>query len=160
MARANWPLKVVCHALQMPWTVLFGALVGFALAPASHTWWLTGLRYYDEVKPVVRMSSRLLAHDGDGILVTFSGEKLRACIYLRIQAYTVMPEGALEDAYIRRADLPERGDTKPLGVYSLGTWRIWPVSGAKGVLIYVQHDCDGRLVQTRIGHIDFGEVQP
>lgn len=140
----------------MPWTLIAGVIVGVLLAPIGPTWWNSALKYYDEVQPVVRMQGYLVARAEDAVVISLSGEKLRSCDYLRIQAYAVTRAGGLEDAYIRREDMPERGDTKPVGTYSLGYWRIWPVAGAQAVRIYVQHDCNGRLVQTRLTEVSLG----
>lgn len=153
MASANRPSKVIRDVFRMPWTIAVGVLVGLLIAPAGQSWWLAALRYYDEIRPVVRMDGWVVSRAPDAVVVTFSGEKLRECVYLRLQAYAVTASGTLEDAYIRREDMEARGDTKPLGTFSIGYWRIWPVAGAKAVRVYVQHDCGGRLVQTRFGEL-------
>lgn len=138
---------------QMRWTVLLAAFAGFFLAPVGQTWWRSVLYGYDDARPVVVMTGKLVSRNGDEVYIHMGGKKMRQCDYLRVQAYSRAMDGRLSDSYIRRVDIAERGDSKPIGAFDLGTWRIWPVGDAVGVVVYVQHDCDGRLVTTKIADV-------
>lgn len=138
---------------EMRWTVLIAATVGFAMAPLGTAWWDAMLSQYDKSNPIVTMTGKLVRQDADNVWITVGGEKLRTCTYIRVQAYTRHTSGMLSDAFARRENIPERGETKPLGTYSIGTWRIWPRGDAEAVLMYVLHDCDGRVVITKIAEV-------
>ena len=137
----------------MRWTVIVAAVVGVWLAPLGQTAWDAVQNYYDDSFPVVRMSGRLVKADADSVWLEVSGEKLRTCTYIRIQSYVKSASGVLTDSYVRRENMPERGDNKPLGKFSIGVWRVWPRSDAVAVLLYVQHDCDGRMVSTKVAEV-------
>jgi phosphoribosyl-AMP cyclohydrolase len=145
---------VIAALRDMRWTVLLAAMAGFFMAPLGDSWWRHVLDGYDERNPVVRMSGTLVKQDAESVWIEVVGEKLRACRYIRLQPYTRQKSGVLTDAYARRDGVPERGDTKPPGVYSIGTWRVWPRGEAVAVLMYVLHDCDGRVVTTKVAEVD------
>lgn len=139
--------------MQTPVTVIVGIIAGLFMAPAGQTAWRAALAYYDQARPVVAMSARLVSFEDGTARVAMSGEKIRPCTYLRMQAYTRSSDGALSDAYTRRDDRRERGDSKLPGTYDIGTWSVWPASGAVAVIMVVQHDCDGRIVQSKIADV-------
>lgn len=138
---------------ELRWSILGAAIVGAMVSPVGHSWWRAALSSYDEASPVVVMRGELIGRDADAVFLRIEGQKLRNCTYLRVQAYAKDSDGQLTDAYLQRVDRPERGDTKPTGNYSIGAWRVWPATGAAAVLVYVQHDCDGRLVVTKIAEV-------
>lgn len=138
---------------SMPWTVLSAAVAGFLLAPVGQTGWRAALDAYDDARPVFTATVTSTARDGDAVLLDISVTKLRACRYLRVQVYTRAADGALSDAYTARVDMPEKGDSKPPGRFSIGKWRIWPLAKAEAVLMFTQHDCDGRIVQTKLAEV-------
>lgn len=139
---------------SMRWTILTAVAAGVFLGPAGQTWWRSVLMYYDASRPVVVMKGSVVKSEDDSVVLTIAGEKLRACTYIRLQAYTAGPDGTLRDAYARREDRPEHADNKPLGTFNLGTWRIWPKGDATRVAVYVEHDCDGRVVKSKIADVE------
>lgn len=151
---------MIRQIIETPWTVALGAAVGLFLAPVGQSAWDATRAYYDEMRPVVVMSIRLVDVSAGEVRVRIVGEKRRACDYLRMQAYTRGADGSLADAYARREDRKERGDTKPIGAYDIGVWSIWPASGAVAVLMAVQHDCGGRIVLTKIGEVPIPQKGP
>lgn len=108
---------------------------------------------YDELYPVVTMTGDIVKKEPGTVTLAIQGEKHRACNYVRIQAYTKRPDGSLQDAYIRREDRPESGDTKPPGKYDIGHWKVWPIDNSNRVVVYVQHNCNDRIVYTKIADI-------
>lgn len=138
--------------IDMRWTAIIAFAIGVWMAPAGQAMWNAGMDYYDESYPVLNMTGRLERQDDNNVWIRVSGEKLRECSYIRVQAYT-RNKGVLTDAFHMRDDRPETGHTKPLGTYSIGMWRIWPKGDADTVLMYVQSACDGRLVMTLVAEV-------
>lgn len=140
--------------LEQRWTVAIGGLIGFLIAPVGQGLWAAALDVYDAHRPVAMISTAsVVAREADAVMVEMTVRKLRDCTYIRMQAFGSSKGGALSDAYMRRIDRPEDGSTKPMGEFSIGTWRIWPVGGASSVIVYAQHDCGGRIVQTRLAQV-------
>lgn len=141
--------------LNMRWTIFFGVMLGVFSAPVGQTWWHYVLAIYDDAKPVVVMAGTLVQRDGpDGVVLHLAGEKKRSCRYLSMQAYTILRDGRLSDASAFRIDKPADGHSKPLGLFDLGLWRIWPVThDAAAVEVYAHYDCDDRIVITRIATV-------
>lgn len=139
--------------VSMRWTVLVGAVIGMLIAPAGQSVWRLIGKLYDETWPVVAMQGHIVERVDDAVLVEVAGKKLRDCRYVRIQAFAQGRDGALRDAFAMRQDWPENGATKPVGTYNIGRWKIWPANDAVAVLMYSQHDCDGRIVQTKIAEV-------
>ena len=139
--------------VSMRWTVLVGALIGVLIAPAGQSGWRAISGLYDETWPVVVMQGHLVGRVEDAVVVEVAGEKRRDCRYLRIQAFARGVDGALRDVFAMRQDRPEAGATKPLGTFNIGRWKIWPTDDAVAVLMYSQHDCSGRIVQTKIADV-------
>jgi hypothetical protein len=141
---------IVSRLIEMRWTVLLTAAISLLLAPVGQTWWRGLLSYYDDAKPVVVMQAQLLTRTDHDAVLRIYGDKLRPCTYLRMQTYWRDSMGELHDAFAQRLDMPNRGDSKPLGSFDIGQWRVWPVQGAKSIVMFSQHDCDGRLVSTKM----------
>ena len=141
------------QVLDLRWSIIGAAVAGVLLAPLGSSWWRAMQDAYDDAWPVVTLEPSVLKRDADSMLVHLVGKKHRGCTYLRIQAYTRRPDGTLADAFTKREDMPERGATKPVGQIDVGQWRIWPLTGGVAVEIYSQHDCDGRLVTTRVAEV-------
>lgn len=144
---------MIKHLNSMRWTVLFGLVLGAMLSPVWHTAWSSALHRYDDTFPIVKMTGRLSRQDDESVWVSIQGQKLRMCTYVRVQGYARDSIGMLSDVYTKREDVPERGDTKPVGSYSMGTWRMWPKGQAVAVLMFVLHDCDGRVVLTKVAEV-------
>ena len=142
--------RAVLGALARPWAAGIGVFIGVLIAPGGGVDWAYSL--YDELRPVVRMSGRIVERSGESILLSITGEKLRACEYLAMRAYAER-DGRLLDVNAARVDRPEDRHTKPRGVFDLGQWRVWPVDGASAVLVYSTHSCDGRLVVSKLAEV-------
>lgn len=137
---------------DMRYSIIAAAVAGTIfglLVPATAMW-----PVYDRLFPVVEMRGQLVRFDADAAVVHITGRKLRDCKYIRIQAYTEAAEGRLRDIYIRRVDIPETGGTKATGNYDIGYWAVRPVDVAHDdVRVFVQHECSGRTVLTKIAEI-------
>jgi hypothetical protein len=128
--------------------VIVGAVLGGAVVPAIQG----AFEVFDAANPVVSAQATLVKVNSDEVVLHLSGTKERDCQYIGLQAYTRHTGSEIiSDAYIQRVDVPETGATRPVGKFAgLGTWRIWPRSGADVVMIYAQHACGGRLVLGKI----------
>lgn len=124
-------------------------MIGALISP---TWTIATnivTRIYDSAFPVVTMSGKVTNRMDNFVDVQVGGEKHRPCKYVSLQAFTRL-NGVLRDSNIKRVDIPSAGDTKPLGIFNIGVWRVWPIDGGHDVVLYVSHDCDGRIVVTKI----------
>lgn len=136
---------------SMRWTLVLALLTGLAISPVFR--WSPLLPVYDAYHPVVAMRGDMVQRDGDAVVVHIWGSKLRECTYVGIRAYG-SKNGVLIDANIARVDRPVNGATKPTGTFDIGHWRIWPIDHADLVVVFVQHNCDGRIISTKIAEID------
>lgn len=140
--------------LEQRWTVAIGVLLGFLIAPAGNGLLAVALDAYDANRPVVMIvGSTVVGRESDAVMVDMKVKKMRDCTYIRLQAFGSRKDGPLSDAYIRRVDRTEDGSNKPRGTFSIGIWRIWPIDDASSVIVYAQHDCWGRIVQTKLTEI-------
>lgn len=135
--------------LDMRWTLSAAVVIGLALSPAANLPYLI----YDALVPVVRMQGELVSKTEDSVVVHIWGSKSRECKYLGLQAFSTGPNGNRRDANITRLDMPSAGATKPKGEFDIGNWKLWPVTGAVSVQVYVQHDCDGRILNAQIAEV-------
>ena len=132
-----------------------GVLCGLLVSPVGVAALSAGLAYYDELRPVVRMSGQLVDADHEQVVLRISGDKLRSCQYLSIAGYWRMRDGTLRDANERRIDQEQAGDTKPVGRYDIGEWRLWPrEAGSVAAVCYVSHNCGGRLIVSKIADVE------
>lgn len=131
------------------YTILLALVfVGLAqpLAPMARGWW-------NATAPVVNMKGVLVEKTPDYVLIHITGEKLRACKFVNISAFTEA-DGNLIDSFITRMGYTKiDGATKPIGKHDLGLWRVYPINGSKKALVYVQHDCAGEVVMTKIAEV-------
>lgn len=140
------------------WASLLGLVFGAFFMPTMIDRWQSRERAAHEAMqrgaPVVTMQGQVVGRGDAEVMVRIIGVKHRECRYLGLQAYSVSAAGVFADANIKRADLDERGDTKPPGTFDLGVWRIWPLqAGASRALVYVNHDCAGVHVRTVIADV-------
>lgn len=129
----------------VPWTVAFVGVLYGGLAPL--------LPFYDAVRPVVVMQGEVVSREADSVIVHIWGKKQRECRYIMLQSFSHADNGMRHDTLITRIDMPSEGKTKPLGSYDIGNWRVRPVTGASAVSIYAQHECDARVVLTKIAEV-------
>ena len=131
---------------SMRWTILIGMVAGVALSM------LTPMAWLDSIYPVVSMRADVVAKQPTEVVVRLSGTKNRDCKYLGIDAFSRHGE-MLRDLNMERIDMPADGGTKPKGHFDFGTWRIWPTSNTKLVMIYVRYDCSGRDVFVNVAEV-------
>lgn len=146
---ARW--TEIWHSLkQMRFTIIFGLLIGVFMAPWGTAWFNYAASEYDEQHPVVKIKADIQEKKNSHVILQMTGDKYRSCLFIRMQAFTAQGSSPLKDAYKARIDYPEGDITKPVGPINYGLWKIWPIDGADRVIVYVQHDCGGRVVQTKI----------
>lgn len=138
---------------EMRWTILLAITVAFAAVQIAVPLLLEARQARIDAQPVVVMQGKIVARDVNSVTLHLWGEKLRACTYIGINAYT-RHDGVMKDAFTKRVDVPHTAATKPLGRFDVGNWLVWPIDGAGRVLLYVQHDCNGRVVVTKIAEVD------
>ena len=122
-------------------------VVGMVLQPTLQLLSSPVLAFYDWAYPVVVMDADIVARAADSVDLHIYGKKQRDCRYMGIQSF-LKTQAVLSDANQKRTSMPETGQTKPLGNFDIGVWRVWPIAGAEHVLMYVQHSCNGRHVLT------------
>ena len=108
---------------------------------------------YDDWRPVVKITGKRVSAEGNAVLIHMAGAKLRNCEYLRVSAFTADVSGSMRDAHIGREARRETGETKPLGSFDLGVWRLWPTDGALRAIVYISHQCGDRIVRTKIADV-------
>ena len=138
---------------RYPLTILFGVVIGVLFSPLSFGLTDVLMAPFDKVYPVVEMQGVIVSRGQSSVDVRIGGTKNRDCTYLGIQAYATKG-GRLHDLNVLRVDIQEKGDTKQIGIYDIGVWRMWPTDGASKVTVMVQHICAGRLVTTKIAEVD------
>jgi hypothetical protein len=146
---------MISRLRRQPFTIVFAVILGLLVAPAAAIAWHSALSLYDRAFPVVDMSGEVLRVNTEEAVIRIKGKKLRACTYLRVQALMRDDRGDMIDVYIQRVDMAENSDTKPIGSYHLGNWRVWPRNGATGAVINVNHLCGDRLITTKIADVEF-----
>lgn len=132
-------------------SLLVGIALGGPIAIGTPMMMETLRDQYDASHPVwARIKALDVKRSGDTVMLRLEGEKVRDCRFLRIYARSDHAEGAL-DAAIRRMDALSVGATRPLGVQAFGTWEIKPVlPEAISVSIFLEHDCNDRIVVSKI----------
>jgi hypothetical protein len=88
--------------------------------------------------------------------VTFSwvGTKKRDCDYFDIRARVGYEAAASLEAYITRTDMVMVGRKRPLGRQKVGDYLVKPTRpDAKYVLVWLDNNCDGRIVTSKIATI-------
>lgn len=153
-------LGVNCLDLfKLRWAIITGVLVGVVVSTAGTVWVPTILAAFDKLSPVVVMEGRLVEAKENYLVVHISGEKFRDCQYLNINAYGAEKDGNLRDLSIMRVDKIEDGTTKPKGKWDIGYWKVWPSDGITGVMVVVSHNCEGRLINTKIAEVVLANMQ-
>jgi hypothetical protein len=137
-------------AARAPFTILAGLVIGVAMTIVMRPGVDAMLSIYDAANPVIVARGDVITATPDEITIALTATKVRMCQYMRLQAYGRRADGVLDDPNIARIDQTEDRDTKPLGTFSLGVWRIWPRGKATSVVIYSEHSCSGRLVRTKL----------
>jgi hypothetical protein len=140
-------------AWRMPWSTLFGAVIGIIAVLVTPT--IIGpLRdVYDTSFPVLSMSGEIVERTEDSVIFHIKGRKLRGeeCRLLAVYGYAVDKYGRLTDATATRIDMKEVGRPRDVGLYDIGLWRIKPVyMDSVAVKVITQHDCVGRVVLSTI----------
>jgi hypothetical protein len=144
--------KAQNRAIGLGWLLML-SLVTMAFIPTVAKAVLSPVfAVYDRYFPVVTMRGEITGSSESAIVVHMAGTKNRNCKYVRLQAFAGKGD-ILRDVNLMRIDVPESGATKPQGTFDIGYWRIWPVDKSETVLVFAQHDCDGRTVITKIAEV-------
>lgn len=137
--------------LDNKWTLIFALAFALLMQPVAPLL----LNWYNAASPVVSMSGVVVAKSPEAVVIHITGDKLRSCVFIRVTAMVETKYGSLLDAYLERTGgKPHDGATKPIGRHDLGLWRVWPVEGAVRAIVFVQHDCAGAAVLSRIADVD------
>ncbi len=142
---------MISNLAKQRWAVLFGIVIGvlFSLSAFGAD---SLLKLYDELNPVVEMKGELLEKQGDSAFIRISGHKRRDCRYTGLQTFGVDSHQEMHFVQAQYVGVGIRG-TLPVGAIDLGVWRLWPTVGAVAMRVYVNHDCAGRLVVTKIAEV-------
>ena len=146
-------MRLILESIKRyPIALLIGAIFGLLASPISVQITDAVFRPFDRAFPVVEMQGVIISRSGDAVDIHMSGTKNRECTYVQLLPYAVRGD-RMHDLSIQRLDSIVKGDTKPLGNFDIGVWRVWPVGGASAVVIMVQHICAGRIVTTKIAEV-------
>ena len=134
------------------WTILFGAAAGVLFANLM-TMPLVSL--YDRLNPVVSFHGELVTRDANSVIIKVSGTKNRDCVFVPGSIHSFVRNGGmLFNAQEQKIDEP-KSRSRPLGPAYLGMWRVWPVGqGPQTLLMYVEHNCSGRMIMTEIVNLE------
>jgi hypothetical protein len=141
------------HIWQNKYTILsaiiFWLIVGPGLGRGFETLFYS---WYDTANPVVSFTGSIVSKSKSEVVIHIAGRKNRACTFVdgSFQSYAVR-NGVLHSAYEQKFEAID--GSRPVGPADVGTFKIWPVEGAEAVRVFVQHDCDGRIVQTKIADV-------
>ncbi len=142
---------MISAVAQQRWSIIFGLLIGLVVSFSAFG--LDSLwKLYDELFPVVEMQGEVVDRKDDAVFVRVSGEKRRSCRYANLQTFGVDSRGEMHFVSAQYIGAATKG-TLPRGNFDLGTWRLWPTTGAVMVRMYASHDCGGRLVTTKIAEV-------
>lgn len=141
-------------------SMLIGCIAGLILVPLSDVGIDSVRGVYDDRNPVIIANGTILAQREDWAEVAIVGDKRRACIYVAMSAFSTDASGMLRDTFVSRVDMPASGTTRPLGTQTLGVWRIWPVLGATRIELWITHQCEGRLVRTKLADVELPRNKP
>lgn len=142
---------MISNLAKQRWAVLFGIVIGvlFSLSAFGAD---SVMKFYDEINPVVTMSGEKIDQRDGAVFIRISGEKRRECRYTGLQTFGVDNRQEMHFVQAQYIGLGNKG-TLPKGALDLGIWRLWPTDGAQAVRVYVNHDCNGRLVTTKIAEV-------
>lgn len=122
-----------------------------------------GMERYDQMFPVIQVETRIVSHQDGQVVLHMVGDKRRSCIFVGINAYASKPRAEMPSRiYMQRVDIPSTGETRPVGRFDMGTWRVWPTENTREIAVYTQHVCNGRLVATPIARLNIkpGDFAP
>ena len=147
--------EVMRGAVRSPSAVIIGALAGLIAV----LWWPaiieTANRAVDTAFPVVSGDAATVARDHDAVIIAVTFRKHRDCRYERVQAYAKLAGDVKTAIYSERVDRPAESRSVPAGeTYFAGRWKLWPIDGAYGVVMYAQHDCGGRQVSSLLAEVN------
>ena len=140
-----------------PSAIITGAIVGLAAV----LWWplIVDIAEVasDSAFPVIRGSAAVVSRTSEEVVLSVTITKQRDCIFNNVQAYSRLPDGILRSAQAERLDFQSGPVSRPAGgTYDAGQWRVWPLAGSSGVVMFTQHDCgDGRLVTSTFADVQF-----
>lgn len=133
------------------WTLALALVVGALLSPYI---WETVHTLYDKQNPVVNFNGTLLSRSDTEAVIRITGVKLRACVFVpgSTQAYSRI-KGVLYS--LEEEKLSPVAGSRPVGAADVGVWKVRPVlAGPQTILMFTQHDCDGRMVVSKIAEIE------
>lgn len=146
-------MSIIHHAWGMKWTLVFAVLFGIFIAPTSNSGVHSIYGVYDSMYPPVKMQGTLVEKSMDYAIVHIEGENLRQCKFIQMDSYS------RRDGYLRyTSEMPFNqasydANTRPLGTFDMGNWKVWPTKGADAVFLYMEHDCDNRIVVTKVAEV-------
>jgi hypothetical protein len=137
----RWPARAPLAAIIAALVGIFAGLWGAEFASAIE----------DRLRPVSVARAADVQRVGEEIrfrlLVT---RQRQGCRLVSAYAYAVTPEGFALRANADRIDHTLPRDI-PAGVeVDTGLWRVWPVAGARVMVVYTHHLCGDRLVSTKL----------
>jgi len=144
---------MIAELRNQKWTIVFAVVVALLVSQLLVPFIQDLRQSRIDAEPVVKMQGEILARTSDTVTIHMWGEKIRACTFVKLNAFTIVDK-VMRDANMLRVDPAPAQGNRPLGSFDMGEWMIWPTAGASKVTVFVQHDCAGRIVLTNIAEVD------
>lgn len=146
------------HGL-LSWHMLAGVMLGAIVIPLLHTefaaWRESARITQQRGTPVVRASARVVEQVSDSVVVHITGQKLRDCAIVGLQAFALDRSGVMAAATLTKVGATAPLVNRPVGPFDAGWWRVWPTgTTAQRVRIYVTHTCAGVDVRSVLAEVD------
>jgi len=144
---------MIRHIKELKWSIIFAIFFTLLASQIVAPLILEARQNLLDSQPVVKMQGDLIARTADTVTISISGEKLRPCTFVKLNAFAIV-DNYMRDAHLERISKAPTQGNRPLGAFHMGEWMIWPTNGAKQVKVFVQHDCSGKVIVTQIATVD------
>jgi hypothetical protein len=143
---------------QHPVLIAFSIMIGALFSIAVPLVWDSARTQYDREHPVwVTSSATVMDRTGLVVRIHVVGSKTRECELNRTWAQATYPDRPPTDATVQRPGPKSIGYVnRPLGQQDLGEFLVAPIpDDASGAVVWLEHDCGGRVVMSELARLKF-----
>jgi hypothetical protein len=140
--------------LAQHWSIAVGVVVGLVLLPVVSTEWQAWRAetkmIAEQGTPVIRETAAVIvARDDESVTVRVTGEKVRDCRLIGLQAFSVH-HSVMLPARMKRLGAELHPIPRPPGPFDMGDVTVWPVSTeAQALVLYALHTCGPQGIEVR-----------
>lgn len=149
---AHWPFAAIFAAsIAVLFVLWFPVIIGAVTD------------VFNDISPVLTMQGEVVTREPDAVHLRIKGTKHRGkeCRFVRVYAYSIEEDGTRHGALADRVDIPASGVTHEAGPIDIGIWRVRPLhDGAERVTVFIDHNCAGRMVTSRIADVSLAKLKP